>query len=135
MPGFGVAGVTGIVLEAVAVYLTWSGFGATAAIWFALGAIVVIVIAVAMSMRSAVNGRLSRSRLILKETEQTPAASSAEDLTGASATALTDLRPSGFIRVDGKRVSAMSGGEYIRSGSAVRVTGMNGATAIVVTEE
>ena len=45
--------------------------------------------------------------------------------------ALTDLKPAGFIEVDGKRLDAMSEGDYIDKGAKVKVIELR-STALVV---
>jgi len=40
--------------------------------------------------------------------------------------AATDLRPSGFVRIGGKRVAAMSEISFVNAGTRVRVTGADG---------
>ena len=50
---------------------------------------------------------------------------------GAQAEALTDLRPAGKIRIDGKRVPAVSEGGYVRAGTVVEVVGWRTGTALV----
>ena len=59
MPGFGVAGIAGLILEIAAVILTNTYFGLT---WSLIGTFLVLVfigIAILLSYRSAMNGRLS----------------------------------------------------------------------------
>jgi len=61
-----------------------------------------------------------------QETEKRRAAAEARDqrqsLVGAEGVAVTDLRPVGMIRLDGKRVEAQAETGYVESGTVVRVT-------------
>jgi membrane-bound ClpP family serine protease len=49
-----------------------------------------------------------------------------EALIDAEGSALTDLRPGGFVRLEHKRVAAMSEISFIPAGTRVRVTGADG---------
>ncbi|MFN7021371.1 MAG: NfeD family protein [Phycisphaerales bacterium] len=49
-------------------------------------------------------------------------ASPYEPLVGGEADAVTDLRPSGFVRIDGKRLPALSEVSFVRAGAKVRIT-------------
>ena len=128
MPGFGVAGIAGLILEIAAVILTNTYFGLT---WSLIGTFLVLLfigIAILLSYRSAMNGRLSKSALVLKETETTAgaAAPALSDWLDKEGTAVTTLRPAGFIDIGGTRLNASTSGEFLAKGTAVRVVGAEG---------
>jgi membrane-bound serine protease (ClpP class) len=52
-------------------------------------------------------------------------------LTGQTGTAATALRPSGTILVGGRRVDAMTGGEFLEQGTAVRIVSTAGLAVLV----
>ena len=135
MPGFGVAGISGIVVEAVAIALTWLNNGPIAAVGMLLIILSVIAIAISMSLRSATNGRLSKSRLILRETESNEAGyRSTEDMevfVGREGQTTTVLRPTGMAEFDGVRLNVVSEGEFIASGTAVRIVRVEGSRVLV----
>lgn len=56
-----------------------------------------------------------------------------KDLLEREGSALTDLKPAGFIEIDGKRLDAMSEGGYINKGASVKVIELR-STALVVRE-
>ena len=135
MPGFGVAGISGIVVEAVAVVLTWNQHGAVAALGMLLIILSVVAIAISMSLRSATNGRLSKSRLILHDTESNEAGyRSAEDMEvflGREGQTTTVLRPTGMAEFDGVRLNVVSEGEFIQAGTSVRIVRIEGSRVLV----
>ena len=53
MPGFGLPGISGIVLEIVAIAITWMNHGPVAALGVTLVILSIIAIAVSVSLRSA----------------------------------------------------------------------------------
>ena len=126
IPGFGVAGIAGVVLEIVALRCCWTLHGTVPALLALVGVLLLIGVAVFLSYRSAMNGRLSRSHLVLKDTE-TAAADSKQDLwIGKEGTAVTALRPAGQIEIGGTRLNAASTGDFIKKGTPVLVTGTEG---------
>ena len=128
MPGFGVAGIAGLVLEIAAIVLTNTYFGLG---WSLGGTFLVLLfvgIAVFISYRSAMKGRLSKSPIILKDTEESaaPAAESLSAWINKEGTAVTALRPAGFVEIGGKRLNASTAGEFLAKGTSVRVVGAEG---------
>ena len=124
IPGFGVAGITGVILEAVALWAVRRLHGTGTALIALLAVLILIGIAVFLSYRSAMNGRLSRSPLVLKETEAAGAPVPAEDWTGREGVTVTALRPAGEVEIGGVRMAAASSGDFVPKGTAVLVTGM-----------
>ncbi len=133
MPGFGVAGILGIILEIVAVYLAWTTHGMVFALIFTGVLILVTGLTVFLSYRSIMRGRLSRSALILKDQEEAekPRSAVLSAFMGAKGVTATALRPAGFIEIDGQRVNAASRGEFLEKGTPVQVTGTEGDHVIV----
>ena len=130
IPGFGVAGICGVVLEIVALRCCWVLHGIVPALLALVGVLALIGVAVFLSYRSAMNGRLSKSHLVLKDTEKT-AAEDKPDWIGMEGVAVTALRPAGQIEIDGKRLNAASTGDFVEKGSAVLVTGMEGDHCVI----
>ena len=126
IPGFGIAGISGVVLEIVAIILTGRRFGTVPALIALFGVLLVIGLAVFISYRSAMKGRLSKSPLVLKDTEEpvenNPSAGS-NPWISREGTVVTPLRPAGFIEIDGQRLNASSAGDFLEKGRAVRVIG------------
>ena len=131
IPGFGVAGIFGIILEVVALWATWRLHGVPTALIALLAVLILIGFAIFLSYRSAMNGRLSRSPLILKETEAADAAATPEQWIGQEGVTVTSLRPAGQIDINGVRLNAASSGDFIPKGTAVLVTGTEGDHLVI----
>ena len=134
IPGFGVAGICGVILEIVALRCCWLLQGTVPALLALAGILLLIGLAVFLSYRSAMNGRLSKSHLVLNDTEKT-AAEDKPDWIGMEGVAVTALRPAGQIEIDGKRLNAASTGDFIEKGSPVLVTGMEGDHCVIKRKE
>ena len=137
MPGFGLPGISGIILEVVAVALTWMNHGPMAALGMTLIVLSILAIAISMSLRSAANGKLSRSKLVLNDTESNEAGyRSTEDLEvflGKEGVTTTVLRPTGMAEFDGVRLNVVSEGEFIQSGTQVQIVRVEGSRILVRT--
>lgn len=135
MPGFGIPGIIGIVLNAISVALTWSKYGPVAGLGVALIVFALLAIAITVSLRSATRGRISKSPIILNKSESTEDGYNAiEDFKkyiGKEGTVQTTLRPTGMAEIDGERVNVVSDGEYIATGSKIYVDRVEGAKIIV----
>ena len=131
IPGFGVAGIFGIILEVVALWATWRLHGVPTALIALLAVLILIGFAIFLSYRSAMNGRLSRSPLILKETEAADAAATPAQWIGQEGVTVTSLRPAGQIDINGVRLNAASSGDFVQKGTAVLVTGMEGDHLVI----
>ena len=136
MPGFGVAGIAGIILEVVAIINVNNVYGGQAALIATFLVLLLVGLAIFMSYRSAVKGRLSKSPLVLKN-EESPAASAAaasalEAWVGREGVVATPLRPAGFIEIGSNRLSAATSGAFLEKGTAVQVKGVEGDHLVVV---
>ena len=135
MPGFGLPGISGIVMEIVAIALTWVNHGPVAALGLTIIVLSLIAIAISMSLRSATKGRLSRSKIILKERESNEAGyRSAEDMQvflGREGETTTVCRPTGMAEFDGVKLNVVSEGEFIPAGTRVRIVLVEGSRIVV----
>lgn len=137
MPGFGLPGISGIILEVIAVVMTWFNLGPMAALGITLIILSIIAIAISISLRSATKGKLSRSQIILNDVESAEAGyRSSEDMNiflGREGTATTVLRPTGMADFDGVKLNVMSEGEFVPAGTKVQIVQVEGSRIIIKT--
>lgn len=139
MPGFGLPGIAGIILQIVSIALTWMGNGPLAALGMTLIVLSVDAIAVSLALHSATKGKLSKSKIILRETESSDAGyRSNEDMEvflGKEGVTITVLRPTGMAEFDGVRLNVVSEGEFVQTGVKVRIVDVEGSRILVRTVE
>ncbi len=139
MPGFGLPGIAGIILQIVSITLTWLGNGPLAALGMTLIVLSVDAIAVSLALHSATKGKLSKSKIILRETESSEAGyRSNEDMEvflGKEGVTITVLRPTGMAEFDGVRLNVVSEGEFVQTGVKVRIVNVEGSRILVRTVE
>lgn len=137
MPGFGLPGITGVVLQVIAVALTWVWHGPVAALGMLLIILSVLAIAISVSLRSVANGKLSKSRIILRDTESNEAGyrstQDTEIFLGREGETATVLRPTGMAEFDGVKLNVISEGEFIPAGVKVRIVRVEGGRILVHT--
>ncbi|MCR5566279.1 MAG: hypothetical protein K6F61_05470 [Clostridiales bacterium] len=135
IPGFGIAGIGGVVLEIVALRCCWLLHGTVPTLLALAGVLLLIGLAVFLSYRSAMNGRLSKSHLVLKDTETAAEEAKPDHWIGMDGVAVTALRPAGEIEIEGARLKAASTGDFIEKGAPVLVTGMEGDHYVIRRKE
>ena len=104
-------------------FLGW-GIGWTIFYGLSLGFLAILVIALAL-------GRI-RSRVALKEDQRGfQAADLSPAYLGQKGIVVSDLRPTGYIRIDQEQLHAMAERGYVEKGASVQVIEIRGATLIV----
>lgn len=147
IPGFGVAGISGIVLMAGAIFIGLFdnftiepiGFDGNA-MWSALGilaAAVALSVALILFLTSRYAPASVRRHSQLTLTQQVEDGYIGVDLgptrhIGHLAVAVTPLRPSGTVEIDGEPFDAVSRGSFISKGTAVKVVDYHNAQLIVI---
>lgn len=131
VPGFGVPGIAGLVLLTAGIAITWVHYGVAAGLAATLLALVLAGISISVSIKSAANGKISRSTLILRR--ETPENDHEEmtALVGKEGKATTALRPVGMAELDGVRLEVFSEDRFIEVGTPVRVIRAEGNKIIV----
>ena len=131
VPGFGLPGISGIVLTVVGVVLTWNAYGPVAGLAVTLISLALAGIAISVSIKSAATGKLSKSALILNEVTAPVEHEEADALTGKEGVTATVLNPVGFAEFDGVRLNVVSEGSYLEKGAKVKVQQVEGNKIIV----
>lgn len=127
MPGFGLPGISGIILEVVTIVLTYLWHGGLAALGMTLIILAVVGIVISLALRSVNKGRLSKSPIILNDEESAAegyvATRDMEVFLGKEGVTTTVLRPAGMAEFDGVKLNVVADGEYIPKDARVRVDG------------
>ncbi|MDK2887999.1 MAG: hypothetical protein PWP72_877 [Thermoanaerobacter sp.] len=132
-PGFGVAGVAGIILLAWGVLLLAVDFTqATAALVVAL-ALTIVVFFLGLKFLSRLNfwQRLTLNTRQEKDKGYTAGQEELVQLVHQAGVALTPLRPAGTAEIAGRRLDVVTSGEYIPAGTKVQVVQVEGNRVVV----
>ncbi len=139
IPGFGVAGVVGILFIGASVVMAMLGniptLGDVSTAVAVLGAAVVITLAVFFAWFRHLPSSNRFKGLLLREGLDREggfiSAPERKDLIGQIALTTTDLRPAGTARVGDERIDVVSEGDFIASGRAVKILRAEGYRLVV----
>ena len=134
MPGFGVPGISGIILLLAGVAMTWYEYGAMVGLGTTVAVLALVGVAISVSLKSASSGRLSKSDLILNDTETPPSENAdMQLLVGKEGVVKNTLRPVGTAEFDCGKLHVTSDGEYVSEGQKVRIVRVEGTQIFVNT--
>jgi len=133
IPGFGLAGIGGIAAILASIFLTFGNIvQATYSILIALGVSVIgffLLIKYIPSTRTWRKFVLSTEQK--KELGYTVGTKDLKRLTGKEGIAITPLRPSGIVEVNGKKINALTLGEYVDSNTKIKIISVEGNKIVV----
>ncbi len=131
VPGFGLPGISGIVLLVAGVVLTWNTYGMAAGLSVSLIALALAGIAISLSIKSAAHGKISQSALILKD--ELPGAENEElaALLDQEGITTSVLSPVGTAEINGVRLEVISECAYLGKDVKVKVHRIDGNHIIV----
>ena len=131
-PGFGVPGVTGVILLFFAVSMTATSILEALVL---VGIILVILgVVLKMVLQSAKEGRLAKTLVLTESLRKESGYSGTEDLQeylGKEGITLTTLRPAGIAEIGRVKLDVVSEGEYIEKGRKVTVVKTEGRRVVV----
>ena len=126
IPGFNVVGILGFLVILFGVGYSYSEIGVVGGTLFMVGALVITGASFLWLWKSGAWDRFilatnlkSDDRMIARESEDRAR------YLGRLGTAITPLRPTGIVEIDGHRIEVMTEGEYIAAGSHVTIVAMD----------
>ncbi len=136
MPGFGVPGISGIIiLLLVSAVLLGIQAGPLAALALVVVIVALVAIMLSITLKSASGGRLSKSPIILHSAERAEdgyvANSDMSVFIGREGETQTVLRPAGIAMFDGVRLNVVSEGSFIPEGAKIRIERVEGSRIVV----
>ena len=132
VPGFGAPGILGTILAVLGLIAMQPN--PVEGLILVVAYVLLLLIALMICLRSVAHGRLSKSRLILKEVSTQADSAETNDLNyfvGKVGMAHTPLRPAGIADLDGVRLNVVTEGDFIERGMPVRVVRVDGNRIVV----
>ena len=139
IPGFGVAGISGLVLVVASLAIALIGNVGfqfpplqliSSAIWTLAITMILLVMLLFSLAKYAPRSSYFNQLVLAPELSSSmgfTAADTNDELVGKIGTALTALRPAGSALIDGARVDVTTSGEYIEAGNSIRVAQVHGS--------
>jgi len=133
IPGFGLAGIGGIIAILSSIFLTFGNvIRATYSILIALG---ISIVGVLLLIRYIPSTRTWRKFILFtqqkRELGYTVGTKDLKRLTGKEGIAITPLRPSGIAEVNDKKLNVITRGEYVSSNTKIKIISVEGNKIIV----
>jgi membrane-bound ClpP family serine protease len=132
IPGFGIAGGTGLVLLIIGIIITARSW--TDALIMTLILLAIIALALLVILRSAKKGVLRRRLILWSSARKEQGFSTSDDmanLVGQTGISLTILRPAGFGEFGGRRLDVVAEGSFIEKGIQIRIIHAEGRRIVV----
>ena len=132
VPGFGLPGISGIIFVLVGIILAMDSFQ-VALVSLSIAIIITTIVTIIL-VKLGYRSKLFQSIILSTEHRGDKGYVSAkpmEEYEGKIGKAITGLRPSGFVEIDGKRIDAISYGEYITKGESIKVVKVEGTKIFV----
>ncbi|MFH1533119.1 MAG: NfeD family protein [Pseudomonadota bacterium] len=118
IPGFGVAGVLGLILMGSGTLVVWTTYGAALGAGSLVLSVVLSILVVWLFLRSRAARRFIQEHQITGDSSDVP---SLTHLVGRTGVVSKPLRPSGIVEIDGGPYDVVSEGEFIGQGASVVV--------------
>ncbi len=141
IPGFGIAGIGGILLIIASLFLALVGADpfldmravSMAIIQLTVALVLSIILIIVLAKFLPRTNMFKKFVLSVEEKSEEGfvSHSTSEELVGKTGKALTDLRPSGTAEIDGKRVDVVTDSEFIEKGSSIEVVEVEGIRVVV----
>lgn len=136
IPGFGVAGIVGIILFVIGIILTANTFLEALVMFIIL--LVILAIVILLVVRSASKGKLSKTLVLNQANSNEQGFSGFEDMNvfiGKEGKAVSLLRPAGIGLFDGVRLDVVSKGGFIEEGTSIKIVEVVGRRIVVDSKE
>ena len=132
IPGFGLPGISGIILVLAGTVLAM-GTVTSALLSLSIAIIITAIITIVLIKFGHKNQKLASIILNTsqKDNEGYLSATTQEEYLDKKGISISELRPSGVIEIDGRRVDALSEGVFIPKGSEIKVIRVEGSKIIV----
>ena len=130
LPGFGLPGVSGIVLIGAGTAIIWLKAGALTALATLLVVIAVLAVLISYMMRRATEGG-AHARIFLREKEELRSGEDMQVLLGKQGRTTSVLRPAGIGDFDGVRLNVVTEGSFIERDRPIEIVNVDGARIVV----
>ncbi|OOO00013.1 MAG: hypothetical protein ATN35_09540 [Epulopiscium sp. Nele67-Bin004] len=131
-PGLSAPGITGTVFLVMSIFL----IADTIVEGVIITVIVVIILAIMFFGAIKLLSKGAIYKKIVLQDEQSieeikEISNALELLIGKEAVTITDLRPSGFIEIDGQKLEVVSNSQFINKSENIKIVGIQGTTLVV----
>ena len=130
LPGFGLPGISGLVLIAAGIVMAAIQHGMLMAVVILLVVIALLALVVSWVMRSAARGDY-HSEIFLKDKDELNTREDMQVLIGKTGRTTSVLRPAGIGDFDGVRLNVVTEGDFIERDMPIEIVSVEGRRIVV----
>lgn len=131
LPGFGLPGISGMVLIGAGVLLAAMHYGMLTAVGILLVVIAVLAVLISWVLRAAARGGMGRSELFLDDKQELEYHGDMQVLVGRTGKTGSVLRPAGIGDFDGVRLNVVTEGDFVERDMPIEIISVDGARIVV----
>lgn len=130
LPGFGLPGISGLVLIAAGVVMAAIQHGMLMAVVILLVVIALLALVISWVIRSAARGDY-HSEIFLKDKDELNTREDMQVLIGKTGRTTSVLRPAGIADFDGVRLNVVTEGDFIERDMPIEIVSVDGTRIVV----
>ncbi len=131
IPGFGFAGVMGLLSLVAGSYIAYTKLNLLMGLIVSLGSLIIIIFSLKLFPKTRIWKSLRLDKAETKKDDFQSSSKDLEVLTGKEGISITPLRPTGTAIINGKRVDVVSEGIFITQNTSIKVISVEGNRVVV----
>ena len=131
LPSGGILTIIALGLLGYSIYLVFTGISFDAGVMIVIADLILLPIIAIIGFKMLAKSPLSLQSSLQRSAGVVSYDEKLSELVGKEGVAVTNLRPSGTVKIDNVRVDVVSRGDYIEKGETVRVLKVEGSRVVV----
>jgi membrane-bound serine protease (ClpP class) len=131
LPSGGILAIAALGVFGYSLFIVFKEISVTIGFFFVTADLILIPVLVIVGLKLLARSPVTLRKTLSREEGVSSQSSELESYVGAHGNAVTDLRPAGIAVINGKRVDAVTRGEYLEKDTAIIVSAVTGNQLIV----
>ena len=131
LPSGGILAIAALGVFGYSLFIVFKEISVTIGFFFVTADLILIPVLVIVGLKLLARSPVTLRKTLSREEGVSSQSSELENYVGTHGNAVTDLRPAGIAVINGKRVDAVTRGEYLEKNTAIIVTAVTGNQIVV----
>jgi len=131
LPSGGILAIAALGVFGYSLFIVFKEISVTIGFFFVTADLILIPVLVIVGLKLLARSPVTLRKTLSREEGVSSQSSELENYVGTRGNAVTDLRPAGIAVINGKRVDAVTRGEYLEKNTAIIVTAVTGNQIVV----
>lgn len=131
IPSGGILAIAALGVFGYSLFIVFKEISVTMGFFVVAADIILIPVLVIVGLKLLARSPVTLRKTLSRKEGVSSQSSELESYVGTQGNAVTDLRPAGIVLINGKRVDAVTRGEYLEKETAIIVTSVTGNQIIV----